>query len=121
MYISGDPDERWDNDDLGSLKTVPASAFEVVLMDPIYTPDNVPTGSVPVISAFTANPGTITAGQSSTLSWTVSGASYFVVSPQVGAIRGESVSVSPTQTTTYALYSTNQYGRSTARVKVTVQ
>ena len=58
MYISGDPDDRWDNDDLGSLKTVPASAFEVILMDPIYTPDNVPTGSVPAISAFTASPGT---------------------------------------------------------------
>jgi len=121
MYISGDPDDRWDNDDLGSLKTVPASAFEVILMDPIYTPDNVPTGSAPVISAFTASPGTITAGQSSMLSWTVSGAGYFVVSPQVGAIRGNSVSVTPTQTTTYTLYSTNQYGRSTAKVKVTVQ
>lgn len=121
MYISGDPDERWDNDDLGSLKTVPASAFEVILMNPIYTPDNVPTGSVPVITGFTANPATITAGQSSTLSWTVGGAGYFVVSPQVGAIRGDSVSVTPTQTTTYTLYSTNQYGRSTAKVKVTVQ
>ncbi len=28
IYISGDPDNRWNNDDLGSLKTVPASAFE---------------------------------------------------------------------------------------------
>jgi hypothetical protein len=121
MYISGDPDDRWDNDDLGSLKTVPASAFEVILMDPIYTPDNVPTGAVPVISAFTASPGTITVGQSSTLSWTVRGAGYFVVSPKVAAIRGDSVSVTPTQTTTYTLYSTNQYGRSTAKVKVTVQ
>jgi len=34
MYVSGEPDNRWSNDDLGSLKQVPASAFEVILMDP---------------------------------------------------------------------------------------
>jgi len=121
MFISGDPDSRWNNDDLASLKTVPASEFEVIVMDPIYTPSNVPTGPAPVISSFTASPSTITPGQSSTLTWTVSGASYFVVSPQVGAIRGDTVSVTPNQTTTYTLYSTNQYGRSTAKVTVTVQ
>jgi hypothetical protein len=121
MYISGDPDNRWNNNDLASLKTVPASEFEAILINPLYTPDNVPTGPVPVISSFTANPPTITLGQSSTLSWTVTGASYFIVSPQVGAIRGTSVSVTPTQTTTYTLYSTNEYGRSTAKVTVTVQ
>jgi hypothetical protein len=44
-----------------------------------------------------------------------------VVFPQVGAIRGNSVSVTPTQTTTYTLYSTNEYGRSAAKVTVTVQ
>ena len=32
VFISGDPDDSWDNNDLGALKTVPASAFEVVLM-----------------------------------------------------------------------------------------
>jgi hypothetical protein len=121
MFISGDPDSRWNNNDLASLKTVPASEFEVILMDPIYTPSNVPTGPAPVISSFTANPSTITPGQPSTLTWTVSGASYFVVSPQVGAIRSDSVSVTPIQTTTYTLYSTNQYGRSTAKVTVRVQ
>jgi hypothetical protein len=121
MFISGDPDNRWNNNDLASLKTVPASEFDVILMNPIYTPNNVPTGPAPVIGSFAANPSTVTPGESSTLSWTVSGASYFVVSPQVGALRGASVSVTPTQTTTYTLYSTNEYGRSTATVTVTVQ
>jgi len=121
IYITGDPDSRWNNNDLASLKTVPASEFEVILMDPIYTPNNVPTGPSPMISNFTANPTTISPGQSSTLTWSVSGASYFVVSPQVGAIRGDSVSVTPAQTTTYILYSTNEYGRSAAKVTVTVQ
>jgi hypothetical protein len=121
MYISGDPDNRWNNNDLGTLKTVPASAFEVVLIDPLYTPSNVPTGPLPKITGFTANPMTVTAGQPVTLSWSVTGASYFVVSPQVGAIRGSSVVVMPTATTTYILYGTNEYGRSTKTVKVTVQ
>jgi len=121
MYISGDPDNRWNNNDLGALKTVPASAFEVLLISPLYTPNNVPTGPSPTISSFTANPMTVTAGQPVTLSWNVTGASYFVVSPQVGAVRGNSVIVMPAATTTYTLFGTNAYGRSTAKVTVTVQ
>jgi hypothetical protein len=121
IYISGDPDNRWNNNDLATLKQVPASAFDVILIDPLYTQGNVPTGPAPVISSFTANPQTISAGQSVTLSWSVSGASYFVISPQVGGVRGNSITVTPTSTTTYTLYSTNAYGRSTAKVEVTVQ
>jgi len=121
MYITGDPDNRWNNNDLGTLKQVPASAFEVVLISPLYTPNNVPTGPSPVITSFTANPATVSSGQPVTLTWTVTGASYFVVSPQVGAVRGSSVIVTPAATTTYTLYGTNAYGRSTAKVKVTVQ
>ena len=121
IYISGDPDNRWNNNDLGSLKSVPASAFEVIQINPLYTPANVPTGPKPVISSFTANPTTVTKGQPVTLSWSVTGASYEIVSPQVGATRGTSVVVTPTATTTYTLSSTNAYGRATAKVKVTVQ
>jgi hypothetical protein len=121
IYISGDPDNRWDNDDLGALKTVPASAFEVLQIDPLYTRANVPTGQKPVIHSFTANPTTVSTGQRVTLSWNVAGSSYFVVTPQVGAVRGTSVVVSPTATTTYTLDGTNAYGRSRATVKVTVQ
>jgi hypothetical protein len=121
MYISGDPDDRWNNDDLGSLRQVPASALEVLQISPLYTPNNVPTGALPSIASFTANPPTISAGQPVTLSWKVTGASYFVVSPAVGAVGGSSVVVVPTATTIYTLYSTNAYGRSKKTVKVTVQ
>lgn len=121
MYLSGEPDNRWNNNDLNSLKGVPASAFEVVLMNPIYTPANLPTGPKPVINTFTANPMVVTAGSPSTLNWSSTGTQYYVVSPEVGAIRGTTAVVTPAQTTTYTLYSTNQYGRSTATVKVTVQ
>jgi hypothetical protein len=121
MFISGDPDNRWDNNDLGALKTVPASAFEVVLMNPIYTQANIPQGPNPTITSFTANPPTVTKGMPVTLSWNVTNADYNIVSPQVGVMRANSATVVPMQTTTYTLYSTNQYGRTTAKVKVTVK
>ena len=76
MFVTGDPDNRWSNDDLGTLKQVPASAFEVLLMDPIYTPSNVPQGQAPTIASFTANPPVSPPGQPVVLNWTVSGASY---------------------------------------------
>ncbi|MBV9573333.1 MAG: hypothetical protein JOY93_04715 [Acidobacteriales bacterium] len=121
MFLGGDPDNRWNNDDLGTLKQVPAAAFEVVAMNPIYTPGNVPQGPAPLVSSFTANPSSISPGQPVTLSWSVSHAKYVIVSPQVGAIRGNSVIVAPKQTTAYTLYVTNQYGRTTATVTVKVQ
>jgi hypothetical protein len=121
MYVSGDPDNRWSNDDLGSLKQVPASAFEVIRMDPIYTPANVPQGKAPAITSFTATPPTSHAGHPVILNWNATGASYFVVSPQVGAVRGDTVSVYPTVTTTYTLDATNQYHRSKKKVTVTIQ
>ena len=73
-----------------------------------------------MVSSFTANPTTISSGQPVTLSWSVSGAIYNIVTPQVGPVRGTSVVVNPTATTTYSLYSTNQYGRQIATVTVTV-
>ena len=113
MYISGAPDDRWDNDDLHNLDQVTAADFEVVQMNPIYTQSNLPTGSAPAIASFTASSATVSAGANVTLSWSATGASYFDVTPQVGAIRGNSVVVSPSQTTTYTLNATNEFGRST--------
>jgi len=121
MYVSGDPDKRWSNDDLGTLKQVPASAFEVILMDPIYTPDNLPQGKAPRITSFTATPAISHSGQAVVLNWTANRASYFIVSPQVGAVRGNTVTVYPIITTTYTLYATNQYNRSKRKVTVTIQ
>jgi hypothetical protein len=121
MFISGAPDDRWNNDDLNALKRVPASAFEVVLMDPIYTAANVPQGPNPTINSFTANPQTVAKGMPVTLNWSVTNGEYSIVSPQAGVVRGTSVVVIPAKTTTYILSSTNKYGRSTATVKVVVQ
>ena len=121
MYISGAPDDRWDNNDLHNLGQVPASAFEVVKMNPIYTATNVPQGAAPPITSFTASPATVSSGAQATLNWQASGASYYVISPMIGAARGTSATVKPTKTTTYTLYATNEYGRSQATVTVTVQ
>ena len=121
MFISGAPDSRWDNDDLHNLDQVTAADFEVVQMNPIYTQSNLPTGAVPAIASFTASPTTVSAGANVTLSWSVTGASYFDLTPQIGAIRGNSVVVTPSQTTTYTLNATNEFGRTTSTVTVTVQ
>jgi hypothetical protein len=120
MYISGVPDSRWDNNDLHSLGAVPASAFEVLQMSREYTAANLPQGSAPSISSFTATPGSVASGSSVTLNWTASNAGYFVVSPGVGAVRGGTTVVSPSQTTTYTLYAANQFGQTTSATTVTV-
>jgi len=91
-----------------------------VQMNPIYTAANLPAGAAPTISSFTASLQLVSAGTPVTLNWSVAGASYFVVSPDVGAARGSSVTVAPTQSTSYTLYAANAYGRSTATVNITV-
>jgi hypothetical protein len=121
IFISGAPDDRWNNNDINLLKTITASNFEVVQTGTIYTPANVPTGPSPTISSFTANPPNPAPGQMVTLSWTTSGQLYNIISPQIGPVRGTSIIITPGATTTYTLYSTNQYGRTTASVTVTVQ
>src|SRR5581483_2543124 len=87
IYVSGAPDNRWNNDDLDAMKSLTASDFEVVWMGTIYTPANVPTGAAPVISAFTAHPTTVPAGTPVMLSWTVTGSEYDIVTPGLGAVR----------------------------------
>ena len=120
IYISGAPDSRWNNSDLSRLKTINASNFEVVSMNTVYTNSNVLTGLAPVISSFTATPTSVAAGQSVTLNWATSSDAYNVISPTVGPVRNASIFVTPASTTSYTLYSTNQYGRTTAAVNVTV-
>jgi hypothetical protein len=121
MYISGAPDDRWSNDDLHLLSNLSASDFEVIEMNSLYIFSNVPQGDAPSINNFSAGPATIAAGAQTTLSWSATGASYFVITPVVGAVRGTSVTVAPSVTTTYTMAATNQFGRNTATVTVTVQ
>ncbi|MDP2877228.1 MAG: right-handed parallel beta-helix repeat-containing protein [Holophaga sp.] len=82
----------------------------------VTTANTVPT--TPVISAFTASPTTITAGGSSTLAWTVTGAASLSLNGET--VTGTSKVVTPTVTTTYTLTTTNALGSATRQATVTV-
>ncbi|HEX7288488.1 MAG TPA: hypothetical protein VF532_20050 [Candidatus Angelobacter sp.] len=120
MFLSGAPDSRWDNNDLHLLGTVTASNFEVVQMPAAITSTNVPAGAAPTIASFTASSLNVTAGTAVALTWQASGASYYLVNPQIGPVRGNSVTANPSATTTYTLTATNAFGRKTASVTITV-
>jgi hypothetical protein len=120
MYISGAPDDRWNNSDLHLLNGATAADFDVIALSPVYTNSNYPTGPAPTISNLSASATTISSGTPVTLSWQVTNADYTIISPSVGATRATSVSVSPTTTTTYTLYAANAYGQTTTSVQVTV-
>jgi hypothetical protein len=78
-----------------------------------------PVLSLPVISLFTANPSSMTSGSTSTLSWTVTGADQLAISG-IGSVTGNSVDVTPSETTTYTLTATNSAGNVTRSTTVTV-
>jgi len=120
IFISGAPDSRWNNSDLHLLTTITAADFDVVSTGSTYTSSDVPTGASPTISSFTASPTRVTKGKAVLLSWTTGDAIYNLISPVVGPVRGDSITVNPKSTTTYTLYSTNQYGRTTASATVSV-
>lgn len=121
MYISGTPDNRWNNSDLHLLNGATADDFDVLTLSPLYTNSNIPSGPNPTISSFSASSATVSSGTAVTLTWHVTGADYIIISPTVGATRGTSVSVSPTTTTTYTLYAANAFGQTTSSVQIIVQ
>jgi hypothetical protein len=120
MYLSGAPNDNWSNDDLHNLGSVTTGNFEVIQLTPLYTANNVPSGPAPTISSFTASANSVSAGTAVTLSWQTTNAGYVIVSPNVGATRATSATVSPSVTTTYTLYAANAYNQSTASVTITV-
>jgi hypothetical protein len=123
FYFQGVPDPRWNDDDLVNLDSIASSNFEVVQMTPTYPgydSATAPTGPPPTINSFTASATTVPAGTPVTLRWTTSNDSYDFID-KLGGVRGGSVTTTPAATTTYTLNATNQYGRSTKQVTVTVQ
>jgi hypothetical protein len=75
---------------------------------------------VPVIASFAATPASVVSGGSSTLAWSVTGATSISIDNGVGTVTGTSVTVTPTATTTYTLTATNAGGPATATATVTV-
>jgi hypothetical protein len=123
FFFQGVPDPRWNDGDLENLDAIQSSNFEVVQMTPAfpgYDSALAPTGQPPAINSFTASAMTVSAGTPVTLKWSTSNDSYDFIDV-LGGVRGGSVTTTPTQTTTYTLNATNQYGRSTRQVTVTVK
>jgi hypothetical protein len=77
----------------------------------------------PVITSFTANPTSITIGQSTTLAWAVTGANSLSIDGAIGDVTGlTSKQVTPTNigSITYTLTATNTVGSTPATTQVTV-
>ncbi len=101
--------------------TVTKQATVIVNQAPPQPPPPPPVcPGPPVIAFFSANPSTINAGQSSTLSWgPVTNATSAVVDPDVGGVPAPgSASVRPGGTRTYTLTATGCGG--TVRKQVTI-
>ena len=81
------------------------------------------SNTAPVIGAFTASPASITSGQGSVLSWSLSGADTVSIDNGIGPesnASSSSATVSPSQTTSYTLTAINYIGTTTAQTTVTV-
>jgi len=123
FFFQGVPDPRWNDDDLVKLDAIQSSNFEVVQMTPAfpgYDSASAPTGQPPTIGSFTASATTVSAGTPVTLTWSTSNDSYDFID-KLGGVRGGSITTTPAATTTYTLNATNQFGRSTRQVTVTVR
>ncbi len=89
-------------------------------LEQVISPPGPGNPSAPSIASFTANPAGITAGQSTNLLWTVTGATSLSLDNGIGAVTGIGVTVTPSGTTTYTLTASNGAGSATASVTVTV-
>ena len=77
--------------------------------------------TTPTITAFSASPNSIAPGQSSTLSWSVTGATSLSISSGVGAVIGSNCTVRPAATTAYTMTATNATGSTTYTLTITVK
>jgi hypothetical protein len=123
FYFQGTPDSRWNDSDLQKLDSITSDSFEVVQMSPNYpgTDANAtPAGSAPTINSFTASASTVKAGTPVTLTWSTTNDTYDFIDT-LGAVNGTSITITPSATTTYTLYASNQVGRTSQQVTVVVQ
>jgi hypothetical protein len=75
----------------------------------------------PKINSFTASPKSVNAGDSSILSWDVTGATSLTIDNGVGNVTGKpSIKVMPPATATYILTASSARGSTTASTAVTV-
>jgi len=98
-----------------------ASSAPGTVSIPIWSGSGTGTGTpAPVIASFSASPATIEAGQFSTLSWSVTGATSLSLSQGIGIVWGSETAVDPGQTASYTLTASNAGGSVSASATVTV-
>lgn len=117
-YLSGAPDDRWDNTQLATLSGIKGSDLEVVQMGTVYT--SVPSGAAPVIGTFATSAASTTTSAGATLTWSTTNATRWFLTPGIGWVAGTSLTVHPSATTTYTLLAEGPYGSATRTVQVTV-
>ncbi|MFZ6720183.1 hypothetical protein [Undibacterium sp. Ji49W] len=76
------------------------------------------TATAPVINSFVATSASITSGQSTQLSWNISGATSVTVNG--AAVTGSSLTVSPVATTSYTLLASNSACSTTCNTSASV-
>ena len=92
--------------------------FLIILLFAILSGCN---GTNPVVNSFFASPSAIIAGDSTTLSWTVTNADSVTIDYGIGTVALTGITtVNPTTDTTYTLIATNSAGPVIATVTVTV-
>jgi hypothetical protein len=83
---------------------------------------SVSVAATPTITSFAATPSSITPGQSTTLSWSVTNATSVSINEGIGTVASSgTVTVTPTETTKYVLTARGGRARATSSVVVTVQ
>ncbi len=88
---------------------------------PAVTPTPPPAPAAPVIGSFTAEPSAIQTGQSSTLRWTITGATDMNIDQGVGAVQSSGQrQVFPRNSTTYTLTARGPGGMDSRSVTVQV-
>jgi hypothetical protein len=105
-------------------KLVPVLLLAVLFLASCYPggPITISTpGQLPVINSFSAEPSSISAGQSSTLNWTVTGATTVSIDQGIGnvALTGPRA-VAPSVTTVYTLTASSSAGSVTATTQIIV-
>jgi len=83
--------------------------------------DNATPEAGPPSLSVAADPETIQLGESTTLSWSSTGADFCDIKPGVGSVAANgSIALSPAQTTTYTITATGHGGTAIASTTVTV-
>jgi hypothetical protein len=126
FFLQGTYDSRWSDADYNDVKSVSASNFEVVQSTPefpgwdettapqAYSTSPTEPYPIPTINSFTATATSVSPGTPVTFNYSVTGDSYDYID-MIGPVRltsgSGSVTITPTATQTYTLYSINAYSQ----------